>query len=151
MIARDRQSWKAQLARNGSNLRLSPDEASLVLRERAWSAAVTLAGTGRRRLYTFLTDLPDEALCAQDSMTGAFARRDNDGYTRFRIKPSKSSRSDIHCCINAMFRAWRERAISRSTRWDYTVPEQYGRSTPTAPSRSICTIWCSHAWTRPRS
>jgi len=58
--------------------------------------------------YTFLADLPDEALCAQDPITGAFARPENDGYTPFRIKPSKSSRSDMQRCIHAMFRAWRE-------------------------------------------
>jgi site-specific recombinase XerD len=58
--------------------------------------------------YSFLADLPDEALCAQDLITGAFARPDDDGYTPFRTKPSKSSRSDIQRCIHAMFRAWRE-------------------------------------------
>ena len=58
--------------------------------------------------YSFLADLPDEALCAQDPITGAFARSEDDGYTPFRTKPSKSSRSDIQRCIHAMFRAWRE-------------------------------------------
>lgn len=58
--------------------------------------------------YSFLADLPDEALCAQDPITGAFARPEDGGYTPFRTKPSKSSRSDIQRCIHAMFRAWRE-------------------------------------------
>lgn len=58
--------------------------------------------------YSFLADLPDEALCAQDPMSGAFARAQDEGYTPFRTKPSKSSRSDIQRCIHAMFRAWRE-------------------------------------------
>jgi site-specific recombinase XerD len=58
--------------------------------------------------YSFLADLPDDALCAQDPMTGAYATTDDPGYTPFRTRPSKSSRSDIQRCIHAMFRAWRE-------------------------------------------
>lgn len=58
--------------------------------------------------YTFLADLPEDALCAKDQMTGAFAARDDEGYTPFRTRPSKSSRSDIQRCIHSMFRAWRE-------------------------------------------
>nr|WP_315219910.1 tyrosine-type recombinase/integrase [uncultured Duganella sp.] len=58
--------------------------------------------------YAFLADLPQDALCAQDPMTGAFASRGEQGHTPFRTRPSKSSRSDIQRCVHAMFRAWRE-------------------------------------------
>jgi len=58
--------------------------------------------------YSFLADLPDDALCAQDPVTNAYATQDDPGYTPFRVRPSKSSRSDIQRCIHAMFRAWRE-------------------------------------------
>lgn len=58
--------------------------------------------------YAFLADLPADALCARDPDTRAYASPGEDGYTPFRIRPSKSSRSDIQRCIHAMFRAWRE-------------------------------------------
>lgn len=58
--------------------------------------------------YAFLADLPVDALCARDQDTRAYALADEEGYTPFRTRPSKSSRSDIQRCIHAMFRAWRE-------------------------------------------
>lgn len=58
--------------------------------------------------FAFLVNLPDDALCARDPDTGAYAKRDEDGHTPFRVRPSKSSRSDIQRCVHAMFRAWRE-------------------------------------------
>lgn len=58
--------------------------------------------------YKFLALLPEEALCAQDPVSRAFARPSDPGYTPFRTQPSKSSQSDIQRCIHAMFRAWRE-------------------------------------------
>ena len=58
--------------------------------------------------YAFLADLPEDALCAQDPISGAYATQDDLGYTPFRVRPSKSSRSDIQRCVHAMFRAWRE-------------------------------------------
>jgi len=58
--------------------------------------------------YTFLADLPEEALCARDPISGAYATADDPGHTPFRTRPSASSRSDIQRCIHAMFRAWRE-------------------------------------------
>lgn len=58
--------------------------------------------------YRFLAELPEDALCAKDPLSGAFAGPDEPGYTPFRTRPSKSSRSDIQRCIHAMFRAWRE-------------------------------------------
>ena len=58
--------------------------------------------------YAFLADLPANALCARDPDTRGYAFAGEDGHTPFRIRPSKSSRSDIQRCIHAMFRAWRE-------------------------------------------
>lgn len=58
--------------------------------------------------YAFLADLPADALCAQNPDTRGYASAGEDGYTPFRTRPSKSSRSDIQRCIHAMFRAWRE-------------------------------------------
>jgi integrase/recombinase XerC len=58
--------------------------------------------------YSFLADVPQDALCAQDPVTGAYASPGDPGYTPFRTRPAKSSRSDIQRCVHAMFRAWRE-------------------------------------------
>lgn len=59
-------------------------------------------------IYAFMADLPDEALCKQDSDTCAFARAGKASHTLFGTKPSKSSRTDIQRCVHAMFCAWHE-------------------------------------------
>ena len=54
--------------------------------------------------HLFLEDLPDDALCAMDE--GRFSTQGEPGYTPFRKRPARSSQSDIHRFVHAMFKAW---------------------------------------------
>ena len=54
--------------------------------------------------YLFLEDLPDDALCATGE--GRFSTQGEPGYTPFRKRPARSSQSDIHRFVHAMFKAW---------------------------------------------
>jgi integrase/recombinase XerC len=54
--------------------------------------------------YKFLADLPDDGLCAMGD--GRYALLGEAGYTPFRKRPAKSSQSDIHRFVHALFKAW---------------------------------------------
>ncbi len=54
--------------------------------------------------HLFLEDLPDDALCSMGD--GRFAISGESGYTPFRKRPARSSQSDIHRFVHAMFKAW---------------------------------------------
>lgn len=54
--------------------------------------------------HLFLEDLPDNALCSMGD--GRFAIPGESGYTPFRKRPARSSQSDIHRFVHAMFKAW---------------------------------------------
>lgn len=54
--------------------------------------------------HLFLEDLPDDALCAMGD--GRYAVLGESGYSPFRKRPARSSRSDIQRFVHAMFKAW---------------------------------------------
>ncbi|MBV6325561.1 tyrosine-type recombinase/integrase [Duganella violaceipulchra] len=56
----------------------------------------------------YLADVPEDAICARDPLTGAFASRHDPGYSPFRKQPAISSQADIKRFVHAMFRAWRD-------------------------------------------
>jgi integrase/recombinase XerC len=54
--------------------------------------------------HLFLEDLPEDALCSMGG--GRFTIPGEPGYSPFRKRPARSSQSDIHRFVHAMFKAW---------------------------------------------
>lgn len=54
--------------------------------------------------YMFLEDLPEDAVCPLGE--GRYAAPGEPGYSPFRKRPARSSQSDIHRFVHALFKAW---------------------------------------------
>lgn len=54
--------------------------------------------------YRFLDDFPEYALCPMGD--GRYATAGEPGYSPFRKRPARSSQSDIHRFVHALFKAW---------------------------------------------